>query len=108
MGADYECGSECDKLDVSTIKIDELIGHINNLVKNVELVITREAPSQVQTVIHRTEGMGPWGAAAVTACMFTFLGLILFALWAVPEIHDLKAWVSVHTTKINSLESRSK
>ena len=103
-------GNEDSKVGVysDTTKLDLLIEHINALVKSVELVIAGDGSnqSQTQTVVHKTEGMGAWGAAAVTACMFTFLGLILFAMWAIPEIHDLKAWKDIHGNRINALEAR--
>ena len=60
----------------------------------------------VQTVIHKTEGMGAWGSAAVTACFFTFLGLILFAIWVVPNINSLQAWSDIYRQRIQNLEKK--
>lgn len=45
-------------------------------------------------------------SGAVVACIFTMLSLILFAVWAVPEIHDLNAFKSNHDVKITKLENK--
>lgn len=62
--------------------------------------------SHTQTVVHQHSGMSTWGAVAVTSCIFTFLGLILFSLVVIPELHDLKAWSDVYRSKIYALEKK--
>lgn len=57
-----------------------------------------------QTIVHHQAGMSVWGAVAVTSCIFTFLGLILFSLVVIPELHDLRAWSDIFRSKIYALE----
>lgn len=92
-----------DDRDPGTVRMDLLVDQVNALLGRMDDVL-RQDRSQTQTVIHRTAGMGPWGAAAVTACMFTFLGLILLAVVVVPEVHDLRAWNDIIRAKIAGIE----
>jgi len=93
-----------DDRDPSTVRMDLLVDQVNALLGRMDDVL-RHDHGNTQTVIHKTAGMGPWGAAAVTACMFTFLGLILFALVVLPTLHDLQAWQDVIRGKVSKLES---
>lgn len=93
-----------DDRDASTVRMDLLVDQVNVLLSRMDEVI-RHDHGNTQTVIHKTAGMGAWGAAAVTACMFTFLGLILFALVVLPTLHDLQAWQDVIRGKVSKLES---
>lgn len=93
-----------DERDPDTVKVDLLVDQVNALLTKMDQVMERG--HQSQTVIHKSEGMGAWGAAAVTACCFTFLGLILFAFIVLPDVHDLKAYQQNHEKRINKLESK--
>lgn len=92
-----------DDRDPDTVRFDLLVDQVNALVGKMDAVIERGG--NTQTVIHKTAGLGPWAAAAVTACFFTFLGLILLAVALVPEIHDLRAWNDINRAKIAKLEA---
>jgi class 3 adenylate cyclase len=93
-----------DDRDPSTVRMDLLVDQVNALLGRMDEVI-RHDHGTTQTVIHKTAGMGAWGAAAVTACMFTFLGLILFALVVLPTLHDLQAWQDIMRQRISRIEA---
>lgn len=93
-----------DERDQTTVRMDLLVDQVNALLGRMDDVLRHDG-GNTQTVIHKTAGMGPWGAAAVTACMFTFLGLILFALVVLPTLHDLQAWQDVIRGKVSKLEA---
>lgn len=92
------------ELDPSTVKLDLLTDHVNLLVTRLDAVLQQDNKGTTQTVIHQHAGMQAWGVAAVVACFFTFLGLILFAMVVIPELHDLKAWSDIYRSKIYTLE----
>lgn len=92
-----------DERDPDTVRTDLLIDQVNALCARMDTLLAADR-GQTQTVIHKTAGMGAWGAAAVTACMFTFLGLILLAVVVVPEVHDLRAWNDILRAKTAKLE----
>lgn len=79
---------------------------IDKLVDRMDAFLDHQQGGNVQTVIHKSTGIGPWGAAAVTACFMTFLGMILLAIVVIPELHDLKAWSDIYRSKIYALEKR--
>lgn len=60
---------------------------------------------QSQTVIHKTEGMGIWSAAAVVACFATWVVIVLSAVYFVPTLHDLTAWEQILNSRITKLEA---
>lgn len=93
-----------DERDPETIRTDLLIDQVNALCARMDAVLASDR-GNTQTVVHKTAGMGAWGAAAVTACMFTFLGLILLSVVMIPEIHDLRAWNDILRSKAAKLES---
>lgn len=95
---------EADDRDPDTVRFDLLVDQVNALVGKMDAVIETRG-SNTQTVIHKTAGMGPWAAAAVTACFFTFLGLILLAVVILPDLHDLQAWQDIMRQKIAKLEA---
>lgn len=95
-----------DNRDPDTVRFDLLVDQVNALVGKMDAVIERGG--NTQTVIHKTAGIGPWGAAAVTACFFTFLGLILLAMLILPDIHDLKAWSDIYRTRIQEITATIK
>lgn len=97
---------EDDDRDPSTVKLDLLVDQVNALCASMAAAMEARG-NNTQTVIHKTAGMGPWAAAAVTACFFTFLGLILLAVALVPEIHDLRAWNDINRAKIARLEAHT-
>lgn len=98
---------EADDRDPDTVRFDLLVDQVNALVGKMDAVIETRG-SNTQTVIHKTAGLGPWGAAAVTACFFTFLGLILLAMLILPDIHDLKAWSDIYRTRIQEISATIK
>lgn len=89
-----------DDRDPDTVRFDLLVDQVNALVGKMDAVIERGG--NTQTVIHKTAGMGPWGAAAVTACFCCMLGLIFIAL----DMHDLRAWNDINRAKIAKLEAQ--
>lgn len=93
-----------DDRDPATVRTDLLVDQVNALISKFDEVLQQDR-GHTQTVIHKTAGMGAWGAAAVTACMFTFLGLILLAIVIVPEVHDLRAWNDINRAKIARIEA---
>lgn len=100
--------SEKDFRDPATVRLDLLIDQINRLTEGLDKAVNFEPHSHNYTVTHSSEGMGAWGTAAVTACFFTFLGLILFAVWVIPNVHDLMAWRDIHQNHISALEAKDK
>jgi hypothetical protein len=94
-------------IDPTTVKIDVLIDTVSALCSRLdEYSKTDSSHNNHQTVIHKSEGMTAWGAAAVAACFFTFLGLILFAIIILPDIHDLQAWSDIYRQRITALEKK--
>lgn len=99
--------------DDSTTRADLAIDMVNQLCAKVdvsmeefrELVKQRGGNTQKFEATVKTAGMGPWAAAAVTACFFTFLGLILLAVVILPDLHDLQAWQDIMRQKIAKLEA---
>lgn len=88
MASEQEIGAEIREV---TLEIRQLLTHL-----------AREPHQNVQTVIHRSEGVTPWVAAAITACFCTWFGLILVML----DIHDLRAWVDVLKQRITAVEAK--
>lgn len=100
-----------DPRSVSTARFDVLVDQINALTAVIEKQIIQESerklgPVQEVLITQRTEGMGAWGVAAVTACFFTVLCLILFAIWVVPAVHDLQAYSQQHSDRLGKLEKK--
>jgi len=58
------------------------------------------------TVIHKTEGMGAWGSAAVVACFLTYLSLIIFAMWSIFQINNLTAWKDVYGRDLAAMKQQ--
>jgi len=98
---------EDDDRDPSTVKLDLLVDQVNALCASMAAAMENRG-NNTQTVIHKTAGLGPWGAAAVTACFFTFLGLILLAIMILPDLHDLKAWSDIYRTRIQEISATIK
>lgn len=112
MGRRAEAEPTPDGIDPAITRADLAIEQVNQLCENIdqamaefrELAKTR-GNSQTVEVTHKTAGLGPWAAAAVTACFFTFLGLILLAVIILPDLHDLQAWQDIMRSKIAKLEA---
>lgn len=103
------------EMDQSTVKIDLLVDQVTLLVGRMDAVLKHDGNTNTTTVVHKTEGVSIWSAAAVTACFMTFLALLLFARQVdrseermQNEIRDLKAWEQVHQSKISFLELKAK
>lgn len=98
-----------DDRDPDTVRFDLLVDQVNALVGKMDAVIERGG--NTQTVVHKTAGMGPWGAAAVTACFCTMLGLILLSFELQrqnDDLRDLKAWQQIHEKRIGRIEAERK
>lgn len=85
--------------------LQEQIGRLAELVSKL---VEGGGNSSVTTVIHKQAGPGGLLAAAVTACILTWAGLIVLAILLVPDIHDMRAWIAVHSAKIAVLEGKNK
>lgn len=88
---------ESERDDVETLTIE-----VRNLTNELR---QQRLNGNVQTLIVKNQGLGSWTAAAVTACFLTYLSLLLFAAYILPEIHDLGAWKDIHSAKIASKET---
>lgn len=91
--------SSDDLLDY-TSKIDALVDRIDALLEN------QQAGRNDVRVTHTQTGMGAWGAAAVTACFFSTLIVIAFAIVVIPEIHDLRAWQTIFGRDISTMKQQ--
>ena len=88
--------------------MDDLKAEVARTIDEVRQVadILRGLSGNTQTIVHRSEGMGAWGAAAVVACFLTYLTLIVFAIYIIPEVHDVKAWNEVLRGKVAKFEAQ--
>lgn len=111
MGRPVEADTEAPAVDPAITRADLAIDTVNQLCASLDAAmaefreLVKQRGNNTQTVIHKTAGMGPWAAAAVTACFFTFLGLILLAVVILPDLHDLQAWQDIMRQKIAKLEA---
>lgn len=69
-------------------------------------IFRQAAGGPTQTVIHRNEGMGAWGSAAVVACFLTYLSLIIFAVWSIFKINNLEAWKDVYGRDLAAMKQQ--
>lgn len=99
-----------DDRDPDTVRFDLLVDQVNTLCAKMDAAMEAKGNNTAGdvTVVHKTAGMGPWAAAAVTACFFTFLGLILLAMLILPDLHDLKAWSDIYRTRIQEISATLK
>lgn len=74
--------------------VDE-VAQTNKEMRDLIDIVRQVAGNNTQTVVHRNEGMGAWGSAAVVACFLTYLSLIIFAIWSIFQINNLTAWKDV-------------
>ena len=92
----------------ATRKVDLMIDQMVDLTAVVRKVVEITEGRNVQTVIHKSTGMGAWGAAAVVACFATWVMMLMFGIWTVFQVNNLVAWKDVHASKIAVLEGKSK
>ena len=83
-----------------TAQIDRLVERIDVLLEH------QQAGTQTTTLIHKSEGVSAWVAAAITACFMTYLALILIGTWTFFQVNNLAAWKDVHASKIAVLEGK--
>ena len=89
-----------DTLLTYTSKVDALVDRIDALLDS------QARGQNAITVTHTQAGMGPWGAVAVTACLFTTLMVIALAIVILPDIHDLKAWQGVYGRDLSAMKQQ--
>ena len=92
----------------ATRKVDILFDTMVELTAQVRRVCEVSEGRNVQTVIHKSTGMGPWGAAAVVACFATWFGILAILLWTIPEIHDLRAWQDILRKDVSRIQASQK
>lgn len=90
---------------VEELDLIQVAASLNKLADRMDVFLDHHQGGNVQTVIHKSAGIGPWGAAAVTACFFTAMMLIGFALIVLPELHDHKAWIDLYRGQIAKVQS---
>ena len=103
LGVDDWRSEDVRKLDLMVDQVGDLARSVKELVERVPPAVS--AAPQTQTVIHKTQGMGAWGAAGVVACFFTYLTLIVLAIIFVPTIHDLLAWQDILRKDVARLQA---
>ena len=91
------------KFDATLTMVQECAAEVAKLAQIVHESNSRAG--NTTTVIHKTEGMGTWGAAAVVACFSTLVLMILFAIVIEPDLHDLKAWQDIMRKDIARLQA---
>lgn len=97
---------ETANVNAAIDKVDVLYDQFVDLNDLLKRVLAANEGRQVQTVIYRHAGVGGLNAAAIVACFATWLGLIVFALYAIPELHDLRAWRDIHSNDIATLKAK--
>lgn len=90
--------------DVKDEVIDELRRTNEAVVGLVEEI--RQRGGITQTIIHKSEGMGAWGAGAVAACFCTYLALIIFAVWTIFQVNNLTAWENVYGRDLAAMKQQ--
>jgi hypothetical protein len=91
---------DSDAILTYTSKVDALVDRIDALLDH------QQSAGNNQTIIHRTEGMGAWGSAAVVACFLTYLSLIIFAVWSIFQINNLTAWKDVYGRELAAMKQQ--
>ena len=97
-------------------RLDFMVDQVGDLASSVRELVERIPQGHTQTVIHKTQGMGAWGAAAVTACFMTMLVLVIVVAVSVSiygkdqggidgRLRDLDAWRGQHSREIDTLKS---
>lgn len=96
--------------------MDDVADEVRRLTVQIRALVSELADHERDKnhieVTHTQVGMGNWAAAAVTACFMTYLALILFGVWTIFQVNDLKAWSSVYGRDLagmkNELQHREK
>jgi len=98
-------------------KLDLMVDQVGDLARSVKELVERVPPAasqapHTQTIIHKTQGMGAWGSAAVTACFMTMLVFVVFMVVYEKDqgkidgrLRDLDAWRGVHSNDIGALKA---
>lgn len=107
MNTDRSTGDVDDARTSDQIRYDAICDQVVEATRLVRLLSERleKLPGgQVQTVIHKTAGTGPFVVAAIVACFATWIGLLVLALWE----SNLWAWKDIHDHRISVLEAKGK
>ena len=104
--ADYFRTGDQVRYDAMVEQARQVTEQARQVTELVKTLLERGPYGQTQTVIHKTAGMGAWGAAGVVACFFTYLTLIVLAVIFVPTIHDLLAWQDINRKDIARLQAQ--
>ena len=96
------------------LRYDAICDQVREVTQLVKVVIEKVPQhGAVQTVIHKTQGMGVVGvicAVVSVCCMLMMIGfgwLISIELnKQTAELHDLRAWRDIHQNHISAIEAR--
>lgn len=100
---------------VEEIDLIQVTLAVQKLTNRMDAYLDHQTTANSNTVIHRTEGMGPWWSAlAVAACLFTSVGLIIInhnltsqlSELRNGEVRDLRAWVDLYRGQIAALKQQ--
>jgi hypothetical protein len=97
--------SEPSPPDDWLVKIDILTDQIAQLTVSVKEIVKHDNRSNIQTVIHKTNGFDGLVGAAVAVGFCAMIMLLGFMAWAIPNVHDLQAWQQVHNDALSSLKA---
>ena len=101
----YERTPEQIRYDATADQIRETAQVAREVADMVRELVSNGAHGNVQTVIHKTQGMGVVGVICATICVMCIVVLILGAIIFVPDIHDLNAWVGVFGRDIEHVKA---
>lgn len=93
--SNYELPEVHDDRSPEVKRFDAICDQVVEMNRLVRSLVEKVPKGQVQTVIHKTQGMTAWSVAAVVSCFFTILLVVLLAIIFVPDLHDLKAWQDI-------------
>ena len=93
--------------DQSTVKLDLLTDHVNQLVTKLDAVLQHEAKNSNTTTVTNV-GVGPLLSAALATMFCTIIMLVAVLIWLVPEIHDLRAYATKHDSQISTMREKVK
>jgi hypothetical protein len=106
-------GDSTTRADLAIDMVNQLCAKVDVSMEEFRELVKARANGNTQTVIHKTAGIGPWAAAAVTACFCTLIGLVLLSIYIIhtdglrnDDIRDLKAWQQIHEKRLNQLERK--
>jgi len=93
------------RYDATADQIRETAQVAREVADMVRELVSNGAHGNVQTVIHKTQGMGVVGVICATICVMCIVVLILGAIIFVPDIHDLRAWQDIMRKDIARLQA---